>query len=135
MTDIEPIGTWDMFWYASKVLIALVIMVPLLYYALRYYGRRFTVSHSMGGNMMVLDVLPLGSGKQLILVKAGTETLVLATGKDNVNFICKLQDVAPAGSIKDVAGEEPEGLKQWVERWRRNRDGENHDHQGEKPDI
>ena len=65
MTEVEPIGTWDMMWYASRVLLALVVVVPALYYALRHWGRRLVVNRSIHGNMEVIDILPLGTGKQL----------------------------------------------------------------------
>ncbi|NMB11088.1 MAG: flagellar biosynthetic protein FliO [Firmicutes bacterium] len=132
MTEVEPIGTWDMIWYASRVLLALVVLVPLLYYVLRFLGRRLTVSRSIKGSMEVVDILPLGGGKQLLLVKLGERVLLLSISKDRVLFLWEVPD----GEIMQVEPHQSQDrtlndLKQWVDRWRKGRQG---DERGEGED-
>ncbi|GEM_PF-2897082 len=125
MTEVEPIGTWDMMWYASRVLLALVVVVPALYYALRHWGRRLVVNRSIHGNMEVIDILPLGTGKQLLLVKVAEEALLLGVTKDGIRFLWE----APPEAV--LAAERPRererhaaDLKKWVDRWRKQEDGQ-----------
>ena len=125
MTEMEPMGTWDMLWYASKVFLALVVLVPFLYYILRAVGRRMTVNRSIYGNMEVLDILPLGGGKQLLLVRLAETALLLAFSKDRVAFLWEvpegqsMQRESPQGETKALTG-----LKQWVDRWRKGQQGD-----------
>ena len=92
MAEVEPLGTWDMLWYASKVLLALIVLIPLLYSILKLLGRRLTVSRSVYGNIEVLDILPLGGGKQLLLVKLAGRVLLLSSSKDKVIFLWEVPD-------------------------------------------
>ena len=125
LAEMEPLGTWDMMWYASKVLLALVIVVPLLYYVLRFLGRRLTVSRSIKGSMEVVDILPLGGCKQLLLVKLAERVLLLSVSKDRVHFLWEVPD----GEIIDEKSHHSqdrtlEDLKQWVSRWRKGQQGD-----------
>ncbi len=129
MADMEPMGTWDMMWYASRVLLGLIVIVPVLYYVLRHWGRRLTVNRSMYGNMEVLDVLPLGGGKQLLLVKLGGQALLLSANKDQIAFIWEVPSDATLQEEQFPPQDRNlEGLKRWVDRWRKRGDGEDDDH-------
>lgn len=129
MADMEPIGTWDMLWYASKVLLALVVIVPALYYVLRHFGRRLVVNRSMHGNMAVIDVLPLGGGKQLILVKIGEQALLLSSHKDQISFVYEVPRDIMLQDGQPVESRDLDNLKRWVDRFRVGGDGEQDDHQ------
>ncbi|NMB23900.1 MAG: FliO/MopB family protein [Firmicutes bacterium] len=129
MADMDPIGTWDMLWYASKVLLALVVIVPALYYVLRHFGRRLAANRSMHGNMVVLDVLPLSGGKQLLLVKIGEQVILLSSSKESVAFICEMPRDTILQSGQFAEGHDLDSLRRWVDRWRVRGDGERDDHQ------
>ncbi|NLK09124.1 MAG: flagellar biosynthetic protein FliO [Firmicutes bacterium] len=118
MTEMEPFGTWDMLWYGARVLMALVVIVPMVYYVLRYFGQRLSVNRSLHGSLTLLDVLPLGGGKQLLLVKVGRQILLLGSGKDHVSFISEVNDSIAVDDGELTKSRDLEGVKQWVKRWR-----------------
>lgn len=118
MTEVEPLGTWDMLWYASKVLLALVVLMPLLYYVLRLLGRRLTVSRSVYGNMEVLDILPLGGGKQLLLVTLAGRVLLLSSSKDKVSFLWEVPDgELIEWQASQLEGKSGSSISQWLVKW------------------
>jgi len=125
LAEVEPLGTWDMLWYASKVLLALIVLIPLLYSILKLLGRRLTVSRSVYGNIEVLDILPLGGGKQLLLVKLAGRVLLLSSSKDKVIFLWEVPDdevlECQAFHVEDKSGS---SIRQWLGKWRHKQQGD-----------
>jgi flagellar biogenesis protein FliO len=114
-----------MLWYASKVLLALIVLIPLLYSILKLLGRRLTVSRSVYGNIEVLDILPLGGGKQLLLVKLAGRVLLLSSSKDKVIFLWEVPDdevlECQAFHVEDKSGS---SIRQWLGKWRHKQQGD-----------
>lgn len=127
MSEVDPIGTWDMIWYASKALLAMVVLVPLLYYVLRVVGRRITANRSIHGNMEVLDVLPLGGGKQLLLIGLAEKALLLSVSKDGVTFLWEVPSGERLQREPRIENRASTDLRRWVEKWREKQQGDGRD--------
>ena len=87
MAEVDPLSSWDMVLYGARVLLALVVVIPLLYYGLRIIGRRVTVSRSINGHIEILDVLHLGGGNQLLLVRVAARVLLLSVSKERTSLL------------------------------------------------
>ena len=125
MAEVEPLGTWDMLWYASKVLLALIVLIPLLYYVLKLLGRRLTVSRSVYGHVEVLDTLPLGGGKQLLLIRLAGHVLLLSSSKEKVLFLWEVPDEELLQwQASDWEDKSVPSIKQWLSKWRQGKRGD-----------
>ena len=124
MAEVEPLSSWDMVLYGARVLLALVVVIPLLYYGLRIIGRRVTVSRSINGHIEILDVLHLGGGNQLLLVRVAARVLLLSVSKERTSLLWE----GPEEEFELGASPTAEGpasdLRHWVERWRRGQRGD-----------
>ena len=132
MAEIEPLSGWDMVSYASRVLLALVVLIPLLYYGLRAVGRRVTVSRSINGHVEVLDVLHLGGGNQLLLVRMAAKVLLLSVSKERVSTLWEGSETELDLEGSPTPHRPTPDLLQWVGRWRKGQrgDGQGDDGQG-----
>ncbi|NLA57320.1 MAG: flagellar biosynthetic protein FliO [Firmicutes bacterium] len=124
MAEIEPLSSWDLVLYASRVLLALVVVVPLLYCGLRLLGRRVTVNRSIKGHIEILDVLHLGGGNQLLLARIAARVLLLAVSKDRVSLLWEGSQEEFDCQERPAEERLAPDLRHWIERWRRGQRGD-----------
>jgi len=105
----------------------MVVLVPLLYYVLRVVGRRITANRSIHGNMEVLDVLPLGGGKQLLLIGLAEKALLLSVSKDGVTFLWEVPSGERLQREPRIENRASTDLRRWVEKWREKQQGDGRD--------
>jgi flagellar biogenesis protein FliO len=124
VAEVEPLSTWDMMVYGSRVLLALVVVIPLLYYGLRVIGRRVTVSRSIHGYIEIVDVLHLGGGNQLLLARVAARVLLLSVSKDRTSLLWEGPAEEFDFKARPMQDRLPPDLRQWVERWRKGQRGD-----------
>ena len=124
MAEVEPLSSWDMVLYGARVLLALVVVIPLLYYGLRIIGRRVTVSRSINGHIEILDVLHLGGGNQLLLVRVAARVLLLSVSKERTSLLWEGPEEKFDFGVRPAPEKPAPELRQWIERWRRGQRGD-----------
>lgn len=67
-----------------------VLVVAMAYFSVRWLGKRYGLSGKSTGNIEVLDRMPLGQDKALIIVRVAGQTLLLGVGAHHVELICTL---------------------------------------------
>lgn len=73
------------------MILALFIGVLFLaYYTTRLVGRRFTAAGTSGGRIRVLDRLPIGQDKALLIVQAAEKTLLVGVSSHAMAMLCEL---------------------------------------------
>lgn len=73
-------------------LIIFALILYLAYIASRYLGKRFSSVNRTGSNMKILESMPVGQDKILLIVKAGEKTMLLGSSKDHIEYICDLDE-------------------------------------------
>lgn len=95
------------------MLAAFAAILGLAYFTTRLMGRRFPGGSPSAGQMKVLDRLPLGQDKALLIVQAAGKTLLVGVASHAVSLLCELdareilplpaQESAPfMGILKDM---------------------------------
>lgn len=73
-----------------------MIIVFVLVLGLAYLTSRFAGNIQRGrlraGNMQVMETMQIATGKYLQIVYAGGKYILIALTKDNVTFLCELQE-------------------------------------------
>lgn len=77
-----------------QLIVALFIFVFVLlvtYITTRWIGNYQKV-HMKSKNLRIIESIPAGTNKNICLVKAGTEYLVVAVGKDEIRHLATLSE-------------------------------------------
>ena len=77
-----------------QLIVALLIFVFVLiltYITTRWIGNYQKV-HTKSKNLRIIETIPAGANKNICLVKAGTEYLVVAIGKDEIHHLATLSE-------------------------------------------
>jgi flagellar biosynthetic protein FliO len=73
------------------MILALFIGVLFLaYYTTRLVGKRFTLGGPSGGQIKVLDRLPVGQDKALLIVQVAGKTLLIGVAPHGMATLCEL---------------------------------------------
>lgn len=107
----ESVGTGNAVNNIARFITMLIIFILVL--ALTYYTTRFVAGAKKGSisstNMELLEVLAIGGGKYLQLMRVGSRYVVLAVCKERVDLITEIpaEEYIPAataagGSFKDI---------------------------------
>lgn len=77
-----------------QLIVALLIFVFVLgitYITTRWIGK-YQKGHMNSKNLRIIETIPAGQNKNICLLKAGTEYLVLAIGKDEIHSLATLTE-------------------------------------------
>ncbi len=73
------------------VLIIFIIILVITYYTTKWIGNYQKV-HQTSKNLKIIETLRLTNTKYIQIVQAGTEYLVIAIGKDEINLLAHLTE-------------------------------------------
>lgn len=104
-------ASMESFLQLMSALLIFVFVLLITYFTTRWIGN-FQRVRMKSKNLQVIESLSAGNNKSICLLKAGTEYLVIAVGKDEVNLLATLKeeqltDVSFMNEIPDtmVSGE------------------------------
>ncbi len=83
-------GESQLFLIVLKLIVALIFVLVLVYFSLRFGFARFYAPESRASRMKVIDQLYLAPKTLLILVQVGEEYFLLASSQGQVNAIKEL---------------------------------------------
>lgn len=72
-------------------LLIFVFVLGITYITTRWIGN-YQKGHMNSKNLRVIETIPAGQNKHICLVKAGTEYLVVAIGKDEIHPLATLSE-------------------------------------------
>jgi len=108
-----------------RMLLGLGLVLVLLFVAGRLITRRLGLPRGAGRHLAVLDTLPLGPGKGILLVRAGKRRLIIGVTGEKISFLreVRAEDLAEDEGTTDfrfalsgaVERERPAGLNLWQE--------------------
>ncbi|MDK2784226.1 MAG: flagellar protein FliO/FliZ [Bacillota bacterium] len=86
-----------------RMLAGLVLVLLLLYLATRFITQRLGLPRGAGRHLAVLDTLPLGPGKGILLVRAGKRQLLIGVSGDRIALLGELNegDLASSQEVVD----------------------------------
>lgn len=87
-------------------LLIFVFVLGITYITTRWIGK-YQKGHMNSKNLRVIETIPAGQNKQICLLKAGTEYLVVAVGKDEIHLLAtlaenQLTDLSFMNEVSDV---------------------------------
>lgn len=94
---------------AIRVIGALLLIVPLIYLAVRFWGKQ---TQGSGGKIEVLERAPLAQGKTLYLVKVGAEVFFLGGAERSLTLLAKYEQDAAQALIQGIDPPEPPEFQQ-----------------------
>jgi len=104
---------WDNFIQMLGLIILLVIILVAAYYTTRFVGsiRQGQLKHS---NFQVIDAYRIGPNKVIEIVKIANKYIVIAIGKDTVNYITELDEAEV--SVREEQGKELQSFAQTLDK-------------------
>ena len=72
-------------------LLIFVFVLILTYLTTQWIGK-YQKSHMNTKNLRIVETIPAGQNKHICLVKAGTQYLVVAVGKDEIHLLSTLTE-------------------------------------------
>lgn len=77
-------------WELIYLLLIMAGVVALAFFASKWLGKRFAGKGTSSGKLVVLDRLVLGQDKALLVVKAGSKTMLLGATQHHIDKLCDL---------------------------------------------
>lgn len=74
-----------------RLIVGLVVIVPLVYFVTRLYGRAALGVGSRRA-LVLIDTLPLGANRAVCLVKVGERLLIVGATAQQVSLLAELSD-------------------------------------------
>lgn len=106
MTGAETTGTSGSLIY---FLAASLLVIGLTYAASRTLGR-WQTTHAKGRRLRVLEGLPVGRDRSLLLVAVGKELLVVGTGPGGITLVHQVTDPELAAEVSKPGETSPGAL-------------------------
>lgn len=75
-----------------RLLLGLALVLVLLFVSGRFLGQRLGLPRGTGRHLAVLDLLPLGPGKGIFLVRVGKRQLVIGVSGDRITVLRELEE-------------------------------------------
>lgn len=100
-------GTLESFLQLLGSLMIFAFVLVLVYLVTRWMGT-IQKGQSNHKNLHIVETIGVGNNKMISIIQAGTEYLVVAIGKDEVQFLTKLS----RDQLKDLSFEEEQGKPQ-----------------------
>ncbi|MGN0352703.1 MAG: flagellar biosynthetic protein FliO [Roseburia sp.] len=82
-------SSFESFLELIGVLIIFVFILVITYYTTKWIGN-YQKAHQTSKNLKIVETLRLTNTKYIQIVQAGTEYLVIAVGKDEINLLAHL---------------------------------------------
>lgn len=89
-------------------LLASLLVIGLTYAAARLVGS-WQISTTRGRRLRVLEGVPVGRDRSLLLVAVGQELLVVGSSPQGVQLVHRISDPAAAAALLEQAVQEPGG--------------------------
>lgn len=89
--SILAVSSLESFLQLVGVLLIFVFVLLITYLTTRWMGG-FQKAHSNNKNLHIIETISVGNNKYLEIVQAGTKYLVVAVGKDEVQFLAELSE-------------------------------------------
>ncbi len=107
------LSAWDSFIQMLGLVILLIVILIAAYYTTKFIGgmKQGQLSRS---NFQVIDAYRISPNKVIQIVKIANKYIVLAIGKDSINYITELDESEI--SLKTEQEKEPQSFTQILER-------------------
>ena len=89
--SILAVSSLESFLQLVGVLLIFVFVLLITYLTTRWMGG-FQKAHSNNKNLHIIETISVGNNKFVEIVQAGTKYLVVAVGKDEVQFLAELSE-------------------------------------------
>ncbi len=111
----NSVSTWDSFIQMLGLVILLIVILIAAYYTTKFIGgmKQGQLKHS---NFQVIDAYRIGPNKVIEIVKVANKYLVIAIGKDSINYITELDEAEVL--IKSEPGIEVQSFTQTLDKLR-----------------
>lgn len=93
-----------------SILSAIIIFIIILYLAYittKLLGKRYGRTGTAGKNLKIIESMPAGPDKYIMIVKAADKYILVGTGKEHIDYICDIDkdsivfDNESGGQTKD----------------------------------
>jgi flagellar protein FliO/FliZ len=111
----HSVSTWDSFIQMLGLVILLIVILIAAYYTTKFIGgmKQGQLKHS---NFQVIDAYRIGPNKAIEIVKIANKYVVIAIGKDSINYITELDEAEVF--IKSEQGKEAQSFTQTLDKLR-----------------
>lgn len=110
--EVVSLTTSNSIWEFFGLVILLAIILIATYYTTKFIGKA-KAGQLKGGNFELIDTYQISPGKMLQIVKIADKFIVIAVGKDTVEFITELDESQV--KIKEVQSGERQNFKKILE--------------------
>ncbi len=109
------VSAWDSFVQMLGLILLLVIILIAAYYTTKFIGgiRQGQLKHS---NFQVIDAYRIGPNKAIEIVKIANKYVVIAIGKDTVNYITELDEAEVSVREEKWEGKELQSFAQTLDK-------------------
>lgn len=84
-------ASMESFLQLMVTLLIFAFVLFLTYVTSRWIGK-YQKGHMLSKNLRIIETIPAGQNKNICLLKAGTEYLVVAIGKDEIHALATLSE-------------------------------------------
>ncbi len=84
-------NSFDSFLKLIATLLIFVFVLAITYLCTKWIGNYQRIKIK-SGNLHIIESIPAGNGKMICLVKAGTQYLVVAVGREEIHFLSSLTE-------------------------------------------
>lgn len=112
------ISTGDNFLQLIGLVLILIIILAAAYFTTRFVGN-VKLSQLKNSNFQVIDTYRISPNKLMQVVKVGNKYIVIAIGKETVNFITELEESEVF--LREPGNLEKQSFKQVLEKLRHNK--------------
>lgn len=111
----RSVSTWDSFIQLVGLLILLIVILAAAYYTSRFVGG-LKLGQMKNSNFTVIDAYRISPNKVIQIVKIANKYIVIAIGKDTINYITELDETEVF--IRETHTGEKQSFKQTLEKLR-----------------
>ena len=95
----------NLLWEAAKVFLTLLLIIPFIYLATRFYAHKGLRSVDGGRRLSVAEVYSLGPRQKLVLLEVGERLLLLGVTDGAINVLHEMdQGDLPALPVEETPG-------------------------------
>lgn len=90
MGDVQSVASQVL--SAVMAVLGFLLVIVLAYISTKYAGKKFSVKNTGNGNIRIIDRLPLGADKSLLIVNSAGKTLLIGVTSQHIELICELDE-------------------------------------------
>ncbi|NLN16006.1 MAG: flagellar biosynthetic protein FliO [Firmicutes bacterium] len=95
----------NLFWEAAKVFLTLLLFIPFIYLATRFYAQKGLRAVEGRRRLSVAEVYSLGPRQKLVLLEVGQRLLLLGVTDGAINVLLEMdQEDLPALPLEEAPG-------------------------------